>query len=128
MSKLISNPTFDMGSFYYEKGLKKQFEFKFDDLSNLHYFYLGCGSCTTITKIDKETNTIKGFVDIDSAIGSLKDSIGEHSISKYLSVKFDPEKPEFIADEIGKRIFNTDIVLLHLTIKFLVRVVDPKIS
>ena len=126
MSKLLSNATYDMGSFFYEEGLEKPFQFNFDNLSNFHYIHLGCGACTSITEIDKVTNSIKGVINIDSAIGDLKKSVGDHVINKYLYVKFDPEKHEFIADEIGKKVFNQECTMVHLTVKFLVRVIDLK--
>ena len=125
MSKLLSSSTYDIGSFYYEDGLVKEFQFNFQDLSDFHYIGLGCGSCTDITSIDKEKGTIKGLINITSAIGDLKKSVGEHPVTKYLSVKFDPSTHEFVADDKGKKVYNSAANVVHLTVKFLVRVVAP---
>lgn len=126
-NRLLGGPTYDMGEFYFSEGLVKPFEFRFSDLKDYHYTNPVC-FCTDITSVDVNSGVIKGNVNIGSAIGDLKKTVGEHRIEKSIFVKFDPNKHEFVADEIGKRKYNSEVEILHLTIKFLVRVLDPQVA
>jgi len=90
------------------------FEFEYvGDLKNYHYHAEACGSCTS-ARFDKDEKKLKGTFRIANAGGPYEDDVTK--IHKGITVYFDPDEPEFIADpETSRRKRNLkkrSIVLL----------------
>ena len=66
----------------------------------VHYITVACGSCTT-SFYDPESHTINGTLDLEK--GGAK---GKDSLIKTITVYFDPDQPEFIADANYQRVTN----------------------
>lgn len=118
--------TLDLGSFYFSKGKILNFTFDSLDLSNLHYYYLSCGSCTEVTEVNIEKGLLKGVINVGDALGSAANTNGEYPITKSIYLKLDKNKSEYIPDNNFKRVYNQDVDIVTLNIKFLVRVLNPE--
>ena len=80
-----------------------KFSFKLKEgytVDDIHYILPGCGSCTTAS-VDRETNSVVGELDLIKAAGA-----AGTSALKSITVCFDPQEPESVANENKERITN----------------------
>lgn len=95
----FENNVFDFGNIARDAEL--EFEFVFEgDRSQIDYISTGCGACTDAW-IDG--NSIKGTYSAERAQNYNE---GTTKVAKSIQIFYDPDQPEFVADEKGRRVRN----------------------
>ena len=91
------------------------YSFKFSGTGDqIEYIEKGCG-CTS-AYYDKETNTIKGQLDLAKANGNTEYPNGETAISKFIFVWLNDGQPRFIADPLKQKQQNPEKAWFKLSL------------
>lgn len=117
MSRFKSS-VFDFGTVPLSKAVVDwKYEF-IEECNDFHYVDTGC-MCTTLTETDKKT-FIKGILQL--GLAGISSSPGIHEVSKTIGMFHDETLPEWIADDLGKRIRHPQKKFEYLTLRGFVEV------